>query len=193
MSIKRLTQPVTEPVTTADVKAQIGIPTADTAQDAVIERRITEARTWAEMFMGRTVMSSNWQIKLDAFPPEIQLLYPPVSAIVSLSYTDTNQVEQTLNGADYTLDTGSDYEAWILPAYGKDWPSALDTANAVTVVYTAGYASADAVPGPIKEAIMLTVGHWMNYQPGIEAGQTITRIPHAVEHLLMPYKVHIFG
>lgn len=191
MSIKRITQPSAEPVLLADVKAQLSIATADTLVDAIITRRITEARQWAENFMGRTIMPSNWEIVLDSFPNEIELFYPPVTDIVSITYTDTAGASQVMDSADYYLDEDA-VPNWVLPAYGEVWPDTLDTANAVRVRYTAGYADAASVPGPIKEAIMLTIGHWMRYQGAVEAGINITRIPNAVECLLSQYKVYSF-
>ena len=191
MSIKRITQPSAEPVLLADVKAQLSIATADTLVDAIITRRITEARQWAENFTGRTIMPSNWEVVLDEFPHEVELFYPPATAIVSVTYTDTAGVTQTMDAADYYLDEDA-LPNWLLPAYGTTWPDTLATANAVRVRYTAGYADAASVPGPIKEAIMLIVGHWMRYQGAVEAGLNITRVPNAVECLLIPYKVFTF-
>jgi len=191
MSLKRITQPSSEPVLLADVKAQLSIATADTLVDAIITRRITEARQWAENFMGRTIMPSNWEVVLDQFPQEIELFYPPATAIVSITYIDTASVTQTMDAADYYLDEDA-VPNWVLPAYGEQWPDTLDTANAVRVRYTAGYDDAASVPGQIKEAIMLTIGHWMRYQGAVESGLNITRIPNAVECLLTPYKVFGF-
>jgi uncharacterized phiE125 gp8 family phage protein len=191
MSLKRITQPSSEPVLLADVKAQLSIATADTLVDAIITRRITEARQWAENFMGRTIMPSNWEVVLDQFPQEIELFYPPATAIVSITYIDTASVTQTMDAADYYLDEDA-VPNWVLPAYGEQWPDTLDTANAVRVRYTAGYDDAASVPGQIKEAIMLTIGHWMRYQGAVESGLNITRIPNAVECLLTPYKVFNF-
>lgn len=192
MAIKRITQPSTEPVTLADVKAQMSIATADTLVDAIITRRITEARQYAENFMGRTVMPCNWEVVLDAFPNEFELYYPPATDIVSITYIDGTGTTQTMDSADYYLDEDSEPN-WVLPAYGTTWPDTLETANAVRCRYTAGYADAASVPGPIKEAIMIVVSHWMRYQSSIESGIQITRIPNAVECLLTPYRVFRFG
>lgn len=136
-------------------------------------------------------MPSNWEVVLDAFPHEIELFYPPATDIVSITYTDGAGDTQTMAPADYYLDSDS-LPNWVLPVYGTDWPTTLDTANAVRVRYTAGYADAASVPGPIKEAIMLIIGHWMRYQSAVESGMNITRIPNAVECLLIPYKVFTF-
>lgn len=192
MAIKRITQPSSEPVTLADVKAQLSIQTSDTEVDAIITRRITEARQVVETISGRSIMPCQWEVVLDRFPDEIELYYPPTTSIVSIKYIDTNQAEQTINPSDYALDSDSNIN-WVLPAYGSAWPTTLDTINAVRVRYQAGYADAASVPGPIKEAIMLIVGHWMRYQSAVEQGLNVTRIPYAVECLLEPYRVHSFG
>lgn len=192
MAIKRITQPSSEPVTLAEVKAQLSIQTADTEVDAIITRRITEARQVVETITGRSIMPCQWEVVLDSFPDEIELFYPPATSIVSIKYIDLNQTEQTMDSADYALDSDSTPN-WVLPAYGTDWPDTLDTINAVRVRYTSGYASASDVPGPIKEALMLIVGHWMRYQGAVEAGINITRIPYAVECLLESYRVFRFG
>jgi uncharacterized phiE125 gp8 family phage protein len=191
MSLKRITQPSAEPVLLADVKAQLSIATADTLVDAIITRRITEARQFAENFMGRTIMPCQWEVVLDKFADKMELSYPPATVVDSVKYIDTAGVEQTLSSAVYTLDTDS-VPNWVRLGYEKDWPDTRDYPNAVRIRYTAGYVNAAAVPGPIKEAIMLTVGHWMRYQGSVEAGINITRIPNAVECLLTPYKVFNF-
>jgi len=183
---QRITQPSTEPVTLADVKAQLNIK--DTTQDAVITRRIKEAREYIEEYLQRSLMLASWRVILDEFPPEIELPYAPVSAIISVKYVDTSGVQHTMSNTEYVLDNYSE-PAWLVPYYGTSWPATLDAYNVVEVVYSAGYASADEVPQPIKEAIMLLVGHWMNFQGNIESGSVITRVPLAVEQLVFPWKV----
>ena len=192
MSLKRISEPTIEPVTTANVKEQLSIQTADTEVDAIITRRITEARQWVETYTGRSILPCQWEVVLDKFPKEIELFYPPTIVVDNVTYIDTNQQIQTWDLSNIYLDNDS-IPNWVLRAYGVDWPNTLDTANAVRVRYTAGYADAASVPGPIKEAIMLTVGHWMRYQGAVEAGINITRIPNAVECLLTSYRVYRFG
>lgn len=183
---KRLSQPASEPVTLADVKAQLNI--TDTVQDAIITRRIGEAREWIEEYLGRALLPSSWRIVLDAFDDQIELDMPPIISITSVQYIDVDGVTQTLAASDYVLDNASE-PGWLLPAYDTDWPDTLDTINAVTIEYQAGYASAPAIPGYIKEALMLLVGHWMNHQAAAEAGIVITRVPLAVEQLLASDRV----
>lgn len=184
--VKRLSQPSTEPVSLSDMKAQLNIK--DTVQDAVITRRITEAREWIEAFLQRALITSNWQLVMDEWPGSAELLFPPVASVSSVKYIDANNVLQTLSSSAYYLDNYRE-PAMLHSAYGYDFPDALAVPNAVRVEYVAGYANAAAVPSPIKEALMLLVGHWMNYQGDAESGSVITRVPLAVEQLLQPYRI----
>lgn len=189
--IKVISAPATEPVTLADVKAQLGIPAGDTASDTVITRRITEAREWVESFTGRRLITQTLEFVLSAFPDgPIKVPAAPMQSVVSVKYLNTSNVLVTMSAAEYEADTYSTINHQIRPVYNSAWPDALDTWNAVRVQYVAGYGAASAVPGPIREAIMLIVGHWMNFQPSVESGVTITRIPFAVEHLLAAYRVY---
>lgn len=131
----RLISTGTEPVTAAEVKTLTGIDGTDF--DARIALLIPAIRQQAEQYTARSFAVNTWQIKLDAFPAEIRLLWPPVVSVSSITYVDTAGVTQTMDAANYSVDTHSE-PGWILPAYGLDWPDTYDTANAVTVNYTAG-------------------------------------------------------
>ena len=125
----------------------------------------------------------------------IRLPLGKVSSVTHLKYTDANGALQTLSAStDYQTDLYSQ-PARIMPAYGASWPTVrADTFNVVTARFVAGYGSAATdVPGPIREAILLAVGHWMNFQPGVEGAVSITRLPYAVLDLLAPYRLHAFG
>jgi len=141
----RLVSSGTEPVTAAEVKTIAGIDGTDF--DARIAFLIPAMRQQAEQITGRSLATNTWQIKLDSFPDEIRLLWPTVSSVSSITYYDSDGVLQTLDSANYSVDVSSE-PAWILPAYGLDWPDTYDTSNAVTVNYTAGDGS--AAPEEVK-------------------------------------------
>lgn len=186
---KLITAPSVEPVLIADVKTQTGLVTAD-GLDTVITRRIIEARQYVEQYCGRALITQTWELALDAFDgDEIELPLASAASITSIKYMDTNNVEQTLSASSYTLNDYTQPGVIHLNS-GYAWPSIYDVVNAVKVRYVSGYgASGSYVPGPINEAIMLIVGHWMHFQPGVESGVTITRIPLAALDLLAPYRI----
>lgn len=134
-----------EPVTTAEIKSLI--PLDGTDHDARIALLIPALRQQAEQITGRSFATNTWQIKLDSFPAEIRLMWAPIVSVVSILYLDSAGVSQTLSSANYAVDTHSE-PGWILPAYGLDWPETYDTANAVTINYTAGYGA--ATPNEVK-------------------------------------------
>jgi hypothetical protein len=58
-----------------------------------------------------------------------------------VKYYDTDGVQQLLSASSYQLDKESE-PGWLVPAYGYTWPTTRCMANAVEVIYVAGYADA---------------------------------------------------
>lgn len=146
-----ITGPTVEPVTVAEVKANCRFELS--SEDAAIAKYISSAREMAEQITGRSLASQTWERVLDSFPSgEIELLNPPIVSISSIKYIDTAGVQQTLSESLYTLDADST-PGWVLPSYGTSWPATLDSANAVRVRYTAGYANG-ACPAAIQDWII---------------------------------------
>jgi len=126
----------------------------DEATLVEMQRLCAVATAAAADIMQRSVVLTRYQLTLDSFPTAIEMSYPPVVTVESLQYRDPAGVWQTLDQQDYYPDTISE-PAYIVPAPGRSWPVTLHFINAVQVVYTAGYATAAAVPEPIKQWIML--------------------------------------
>lgn len=184
--MKVITQPLLEPVSVAEVKNQLGI--TDTRSDDVIARRIVEARKFAEEYTGRALITQTREIRWDCFVDEHEL--PSALSVVSVKYIDTDGVETTLDAVDYVLDTYA-FIPYVRAAYDVTWPSVRSERNAVRIQYTAGYGPRVIDVEPlIREAILLLVGHWMNRQPQIEGGISISRIPFAVRDMLDLYKLY---
>lgn len=184
--MKVITQPLLEPVSIGEVKTQLGID--DTRSDDLIARRIIEARKFVEEHTGRALITQTREKRWDCFVDEHEL--PSALTVVSVKYIDVLGVEQTLDPAEYVLDT---YETipFVRAAYDVIWPWTQRERNAVRIQYTAGYGpKAVDVEPLIREAIILLVGHWMNFQGQIEGGISISRIPFAVTDLLSPYRLY---
>jgi uncharacterized phiE125 gp8 family phage protein len=149
MPIIDIQAPAAEPIAQADVKASARIDGAEfDSQLAII---IPALRRHVEGRLGRRLINQTVELVLDRFPAsEIDLQLPSVSSIVSVKYLDANGTEQTLASNAYALDSAS-YTAWLMPAYGQQWPETMDAANAVRVRFVVGYgAEAAAVPEDIR-------------------------------------------
>jgi uncharacterized phiE125 gp8 family phage protein len=179
-----ISAPLIEPVSLAEVKDQLGIN--DTRSDGLLSRRIVEARQWAESYTGRAFMQQTREIRWDCFVDRHEC--PSALTVSSVKYIDTNGVEQTVSSSDYTLDTYA-FIPFVQSAYDISWPWTRRERNAVRIQFTAGYGdTVESVPALIKEALILLVGHWTNFQPQGESGITPTRIPFAVRDMLDLYR-----
>ena len=159
---RRTDSPAAEPITLPQALAHLREVSDAGELDAYVTRLIIVAREACEVRTERTLITTPWRLKLDAFPAcgAIELLQPPVIAVQSLSYLDADGVSQTINPADYVVDTASE-PGWLVPAPDKTWPATQSGAiNAVTVDYTAGYgATADAVPEQLKQWMLCAIQH----------------------------------
>jgi len=142
----------------------------------------------AESFQRRTYMQRQRTYVLDSFPPIIRPPYPPLVSVDSIKYIDINGIEQTLDSAEYDVDITTE-PGRIKPAYEKSWPSIRTVMNAVTITYTAGYASKDAVPFDIKAAILLIIGHLYENREDVSEDR-LMKIPEGAESLLYMKRVY---
>lgn len=184
--MKLIIQPSSEPVTLADVKTQLGI--TDANSDALIVRRIIGARRWAENYTRRSFITRTIEVRMNHFYERIELPFSPVASIVSVKYVDDAGAIQTIAPGNYVFD---DYPMvpFVRPAFNVSWPTPRAEENAVRIQYVAGYGVATDVPEEIREAIILIVGNWINFQPQAENGLFMTRVPHAAKQLLDDYAI----
>ena len=156
MALKLITASTALAVTLAEAKAHLRVDASD--EDTLITAMITSATETAEQITGRAIMPQTWELTLDAFPDALELTRVPAVSVTSIKYFDAAGVQQTLASNAYALDAADDFGfAYLVPAYGTEWPVTRDQINAVAVQYVAGYANATAVPEPIKAWIKLTL------------------------------------
>jgi uncharacterized phiE125 gp8 family phage protein len=184
MTLRLYTAPTEEPVTVAQVKSDARL--SGTALDATITTLIVAARMEAESETGRALMAQTWELLLDEFPADCtQILIGklPITAVTHVKYYDTAGVLQTLAADQYVLDADR-LPGWLYLAPSCVWPSTQDRENAVQIRFTAGYASADAVPAPIK--------HWIRAKVAVEVDMTKeqTTVTDFVNRMLDPYRLY---
>jgi len=173
------TEPTVEPITLAEIKADLRISHTD--DDAKLQRYIADARAWVERRVQQKIASQTWEFVIDEFPAaEIKLPFSPVQEVVSIAYDGTDGLEAEVDPVDYYLDNVS-LNAWIFPS--EAWPATLSAVNAVRVTFVAGYASPAEAPGPLKQAIRLKVQEFYDREDN----------ERAVHDLLTNYYQYSFG
>lgn len=186
MSTIKITEPGEEPVSLDEARAHLRVDQGD--EDPLIRSLITAARQMCEGQLGRTLITTTWEMRTDLFDPALRLDWPRVQEIEFLSYLDAGEL-RTLDPADYRLDNANDASAaWVAPARGKAWPSIEADINAVRVRYRAGYGDTAAdVPQAIRTWILLHAAAMYEQREAV-AAKDMKSLPF-LAGLLDPYRV----
>ncbi len=188
MALIRIAAPASEPLDLATAKLHCRVDGTD--EDALITALIVAAREQAEHETGRALITQTWELVHDVFPEAFVLRKSPIQSVVSLKYLDSaTGAEQTLDPADYLLDKDNE-PGYLVPAYGKAWPSSYGVPNAVRLRYVCGYANAAAVPQAIKQWMLLAIGTMYENRSTLIAGQVFSIPDRFWAGLLDPYRLY---
>lgn len=187
-----VTAPAIKPVTRTEVKdaLDIGYTDKDTLIDGLIAAATSYLDGWTGV-LGRALCEQTWRQDFDSLSLRcMRLPLFPVISITSVKYKDTTGAEQTINSSNYTLQT-DDLGSYVqfLSTYSS--PSLWTELPRASVTYKAGYAdngSVSMVPEAIKQAIYLMTRQWFDNPTAAVVGQTVERMPFAVDALLAPYR-----
>lgn len=185
LTTKRIAEPATQPVTTAECRGVMKTPSDLTDENARFDEWIEAEVGRCERVSGRALITQTLRLTLDSFCDckngaefdchlgqwVINLPAPPLIAVsgtdaasptpnaLGISYVDADGATQSLTVAtDFLVDTGRE-PGRITLAYGKVWPTTRNQAGAVTITFTAGYGAASAVPAEVKSAIRQAVAY----------------------------------
>lgn len=191
MWLNLVTPPSSSPVSTAEAKAHLKV--MDNNSDTMIAGLVAAATQHLEGrsgILGRSLMTQTWETRFDAFPGRcggrIELPMPPLQSVSWVKYVDPAGVLQTVPTEDYVVDA-QHMIGRIRPAYQTLWPVTRDEEGAVRIEFVAGYGNASAVPSPIKQAILMLVGHWWLNREAV--GQSGGPHAMAVDALTMPFRI----
>lgn len=187
MGLKLLSGPAAEPVSIDEVKAHLRLD--GNSEDALIASLLLTSRLHIETALGLALMTQQWQLVRDVWPEAatVKIGIAPVQTINEIRVLDKDGVSTVVPSSSYTLEaTGR--PARIVPK-DQAWPMPGRKAGGIQIDFAAGFGSAaDAVPSPIRQALLLLVTHWYEHRDPIEIGAPATAVPQAVNHLLHPYR-----
>jgi uncharacterized phiE125 gp8 family phage protein len=134
-SLVRATQPAVEPVTLAEAKAHLRVDIS--TDDALISAIVKASREFCEEYLDRSLVHTQWTMRMDALPWEIELPRPPVAqagttTATVVTYTLETQATATLDTSTYRVDRTAT-PGVIRTVYGGTWPGHLTDQNSVSV------------------------------------------------------------
>lgn len=152
--VRVITPPTVEPVSLAECKIDLRVD--HDADDSLITGLIAAARQEAEELSRRALINRTLELSMRGWPCDncIQLPYPPLVSVTSITYYSTANVAAVMPIADYYAITDAE-PGLIALAYNATWPTAaLRTALPIRVRYVAGYgATAASVPDRYKALV----------------------------------------
>ncbi|MEM6397488.1 MAG: head-tail connector protein [Bacteroidota bacterium] len=164
------TPPAIEPISLAEAKNWLRVD--NDADDSLIETMITSARMAAENYTNRKFITQTLKQDFQAGAVIVPLNAGPVQGdpILVIGSTDLEvDVDYTFNESTYAFQLNQ-----------------MTTAK-LSLTYVVGYGdSADDVPAPIKQAILLTMGKFYENR-----SDQVHRLPTAAQHLLNGYRLWI--
>lgn len=196
-AIRTITAPPYEPLSRTVAKDHLRIDSDITAHDARVDALIVVARQWCEAFTGRALVQQTLELSLDHWSGVVELPRAPIITLDSIKYTDANGTEQTWVSTNYQADLYSE-PARIGLAYAGTLPSSLrGDMNQWRVRFTAGYpvgspndaaGYAENIPAPLKQAMLLAIGHWFENREAVASGG-MARVPLGAEYLAGAYRL----
>lgn len=147
-----------EPVTLAEARRQCGVGEWIDYHDETFKTLIPAARAMVENDTGIVCYTGSFTQKWTEWGSDVIELADlrPITSITSIAYLDTDGASQTLATTVYQLETGN-VKQFIRLKYNQSWPSLRGDINGITITYVAGYASVQAIPPMVKQAVLLAI------------------------------------
>lgn len=168
------TQPTHEPVTLDEAKRFIRQD--EDYDDDYVRMLITAARNRVESDSARALVNRTYQYKLDDLSGEIELPYPPLVSITSVTYV--NQSDATITVASSVYEAITDTTPGrVIEADGQSWPTGLrGHTEDVIVTYIAGYGTSDDVPEEFRVAVLMYIAQGYEQRMPVVVGSPVNEM-----------------
>tara|TARA_Y100000114_G_scaffold11686_1_gene9370 strand:- start:9729 stop:10385 length:657 start_codon:yes stop_codon:yes gene_type:complete len=199
------TAPTQEPLSLQEVKEYLRVE--DSTDERILRPFIETARRLCEEHTGRSLMTQTHSFFVDAYDELADPLFEgfrtgpylnyykdhivlPTSPVVSVSSVSTfndDDTETTMAASRYYVDNVRE-PARVVLRRGETFPTALRVANAIKIVYVAGYTSAFSVPEPIRMGMLQHIAYLYEHRGDMYEAQA--PMPPIVKKLYAPYVIH---
>jgi uncharacterized phiE125 gp8 family phage protein len=186
MTLARITPPVGEPVTLADMKLHLRL--THTSEDALIGNLIKAAREEVEQAAGLALISQGWRLYLDEWPGSgiVLLQRAPMISLDAVTVFNAAGSPASLPLSGFVFDRAS-RPARLAP---KDTVMTPGRAlNGIEIDFTAGFGATGAeAPDGLKRAIMLLAAHWYEHRGPDAFDRESAPWPPSFERIIARYR-----
>ncbi len=157
-------------------EAKTHLRVTSTQEDADILAKLAEAQGAVEDMLGRALSSQQYRLSLAAFHDVIELPRPPLITVDSVTYYDENDASQTLDAAEFIVDSDAE-PARIYPT-DDGWPSLSSTIRpAVLISYTCGHSKDRPAEPAVVNVVKLLLGYAYENREAMITGTIVTELP----------------
>lgn len=154
---------VIEPVTLEQAKSQCRVDFND--DDDELKRLISTARDHVEKYCGLSFAQQQLKIYARNFTSMAMLPFSPVRELLSITYFDTENSEQTLDPEVYEL-ISDPFCASVVLRHQQRWPQ-IRFGSRVSLIANVGY---DLVPQAVSHAMLLFIGDSYHQRENVKVG-----------------------
>ena len=201
------TAPTQEPLTLQEVKDYLRLD--DALDERVLQELVEAARMFCEDYTGRALMTQTLTMTIDGYNELADPLFEgtrtvpylnyyksyidipkaPVQSITSVKTFDDADNATTFATTKYYVDTQREPSRIVLRT-GETFPSALRVANAIEVIYVAGYASRAALPAPLRIGMLQHIAYLYEQRGDMGDYLQARQFPPAIKQLYAPFVIH---
>jgi len=188
----RATAPATAPISLSEAKLHLRVDGSH--EDSLITGLIEAATAHfdGQGVLGRAMVTQSWVQWVDQNPGWVRLTVGPFQSLTSVEYYDADNALQTATLTDFEVRLDGDFVI-VKPKKDHVWPPAYIRQDAIKITYVAGFGDAATdVPQSIRQAILLTVGHWYEHRIAVDKG-AYKELPLAVDALIGAERVGWYG
>lgn len=184
MTCYLLAGPASEPISLAEAKAFLRVP--DDAEDGLIATLIAAARIHIESVAGLALITQSWRLVLDEWPANrlVQVPMRPLQSVTAITAYGEDGEGSALALPQFAWDA----QGVRIPNPIAGMP-VLQPHFGIEIDVVTGFGpTPEDVPAPLRQALLLLVGHWYEHRDAVIQAGAGSIIPAALAPLIAPYR-----
>jgi uncharacterized phiE125 gp8 family phage protein len=186
----RTVAPTADLVTLNDAKVHLAVDHSE--HDQMITSLVASAMKHLDGYQGilqRALVTQTWKVETDKFTDPLRLPVGDLLSLTSVKYYDGLNAQQTLSASVYGVYSDA-IGPFITLKSNQTWPTVYDRRDAIEIIWAAGFgATANSVPEPIRQAVLLMVGHWYAHREAVSE-TALAEVPMSAKHLIEPFRLN---